>query len=423
MIRIDEIYNNTFWPWIEQNKSGTRVFFCDPPGNTSPDCLFNMGSDDAVETDYIYFHDQEPVHLDIFKPLFDEVLLRNYDLILSQNSIADHLVNPRLNWPDTDYQAQAKQAIMSQPSNAIDFYRNSRDKFTEFRKHNTELFNLGHIVVSEKGEYVEELTKQYGWTAHYYFYHGWACLDWFRGYDQTYLIARARDRDPQQTFMSPNRIVGGKRDHRVLFLYNIFKNNLQHNHISAPRFCQYEGVDISQVASKYNNIYPDIEQVFKQADLPCTFEGEAEQLMHSYQLGNWAEAADSMIYVPTETVYFGRRTHLTEKTFKAIALEMPFVLVAPAHSLEYLREYGFRTFAPYIDETYDTITDPVLRIEAVAQLLLEIDARSAAAKKQLQQDLLPVVEHNWNHFYRGGFRDILEVELKQMLNKLCLDLS
>jgi hypothetical protein len=111
--------------------------------------------------------------------------------------------------------------------------------------------------------------------------------------------------------------------------------------------------------------------------------------------------------VPTETVYFGSRTHLTEKTFKAIALEMPFVLVAPAHSLKYLREYGFRTFAPYIDESYDTITDDIKRIERVTHILLEIQARSAAAKNALWQQLLPIVEYNRNHFYRGGFRDRL----------------
>ena len=39
MIRIDEIYNNTFWPWIRDNAPGTRVFFCDPPGRTEPDAL------------------------------------------------------------------------------------------------------------------------------------------------------------------------------------------------------------------------------------------------------------------------------------------------------------------------------------------------------------------------------------------------
>jgi hypothetical protein len=219
--------------------------------------------------------------------------------------------------------------------------------------------------------------------------------------------------------MSPNRIVAGKRDHRVLFLYNVFKNGLQDNHISAPRTCQYEGVDIASIAQKYTNVYQDIASVFEAAELPRLFSGETEQLMHSYQLGNFAEAQDSLIYVPTETVYFGRRQHLTEKTFKAVALEMPFVLVAPAHSLKYLRSYGFKTFAPYIDESYDDIEDPIARIERVTQILLDLQARSAAAKIELHQQLLAAVEHNWNHFYRGGFRDVLEGELRTMLQGLC----
>ena len=276
MIRIDEIYNNTFWPWLQKNKPGTRLFFCDPPGNTSPDSLFNLGTNDITETDYVWMHDQEPCWIDEYKLLFDKVIERTGDLFVEPT---------------------------------------------------------GHIIVSEHGEYVEKLCKMYGWKSHYYFYHGWACQDWFRGYDKSFLIPRARDRTPTKTFMSPNRIVGGKRDHRVLFLYNVFKQQLEHNHISAPRACQYENVDISTIANKYCNTYPDIVQVFEQATLPRLFAGEESQQMTSCWLTNFAEAQDSLVYVPTETLYFGRRTHITEKTFKAIALEMPFVLVATAHTV------------------------------------------------------------------------------------------
>ena len=66
MIRIDEIYNNTFWPWIKQNVAGTRLFFCDPPGDTSPNALFNFGHDDIEEEDYIFFHDQFFIKLNLF---------------------------------------------------------------------------------------------------------------------------------------------------------------------------------------------------------------------------------------------------------------------------------------------------------------------------------------------------------------------
>ena len=54
MIRIDEIYNHTFWPWFAEHCPGTRVFFCDPFGYTDSEHLFNIGSDDIVENDYVY---------------------------------------------------------------------------------------------------------------------------------------------------------------------------------------------------------------------------------------------------------------------------------------------------------------------------------------------------------------------------------
>ena len=276
-----------------------------------------------------------------------------------------------------------------------------------------------HLITSERNsEFVERACDTYGFISHYYFFHGWAALDWFRGYDHSFLIARARDRHPTQIFMSPNRIVAGKRDHRVLFLYNIYKQGLENNHISAPRMCQYEGVDISIIAQKYANIYQDITEVLNAANLPRLFAGEAQQEMHSYQLGNFIEAQDSLVYVPTETVYFGRRLHLTEKTFKAIALEMPFVLVATAGSLAYLREYGFRTFDSVFDESYDLESDDVRRIERVTQLLKDLDDLSVHERQQIHQACLPIVEHNYKHFYGGGFADILWKEITGMLEGL-----
>ena len=371
MIRIDEIYNNTFWPWFKKYRHGTRIFFCDPPGCTDPDSLFKLGKDPRLESDYIFLHDQEPIHLDLHKSLFDNVIERNRDIAWVKSAIKDLTVS-------------------------------------------------GHVIVSEQGEYVDKLCSIYNWASHYYFYHGWACKDWFRGYDKTFLIPRAQDRAPSKTFISPNRIIAGKRDHRVLFLYNVFKNNLENNWISAPRTCAYENIDISTIASKYNNIYPDIGQVFERAKLPILFPGEETQLMTSCLLTNFNEAADSLVYVPTETVYFGRRLHITEKTFKSIALEMPFVLVAPAHSLEYMRGYGFKTFVGIFDESYDEEEDDVLRIEKVTQLLKDLNSLSIKERQQLHRACLPIVEYNFEHFYGKGFEDILWTELKEMLGELAV---
>jgi hypothetical protein len=359
MIRIDEIYNHTFWPWLASNRPGTRMFFCDPPGHTDPEHLFNLGQDDVIETDYVFFHDQEPADPDLYHALFSDVKRRNTDIGCRPN---------------------------------------------------------GHVIVSEHGENVKMLTDRYGWKSHYYFYHGWACQDWFRGYDKTFLIPRARHRTPSKTFISPNRIVAGKRDHRTIFLYHVFRNGLDHNWISAPRTCVYENIGICQVASKYNNTYPDIEQVLEQANLPKIFPGEQSQVMSSYSLTNFDQCADSLVYVPTETVYFGDRLHITEKTFKAIALEMPFVLVAPARSLAYMRSYGFRTFDTVFDESYDLETDDIKRLEMVTKLLKDLDSMSPSQRQEIHQACLPIVEHNFRHFYHGGFSETLWNELLNMLD-------
>lgn len=384
-----------------------RVFYCDPPGSTSPDDLFNYGAGDVKENNVIFFHDQEPVHMDLHRDLFNEVLLRSIDLFGIDTSIfSDNRTNTNLEF--LDYFKAYVNTSSSRDINVI---------VNEILKNKGSNLSC-HVVVSERGEFVKQLEERYEWKSHYYFYHGWACMDWYRGYDKTFLIPRARDRQPTKTFISPNRIVAGKRDHRVLFLYNVFKHGLQDNWISAPRVCNYENVDISVIARKYADVYPDIEQVLNAADLPRMFPGEDTQVMSSYCLTNFDECADSLVYVPTETVYFGQRLHITEKTFRPIALEMPFVLMAPAGSLAYMREYGFKTFADVFDESYDLETDDIRRVERVTELLKYLDSLSVRERQRIHSACLPIVEHNFDHFYNGGFTEVLWAELLGMLNGL-----
>ena len=80
MVRIDEIYNNTFWPWLRNNRPGVRAFFCEPFGRSDPDSIMNYGSDDIHEHNYIFFFDQEPIHLNIHIETFNRAYGLNLDL-------------------------------------------------------------------------------------------------------------------------------------------------------------------------------------------------------------------------------------------------------------------------------------------------------------------------------------------------------
>jgi hypothetical protein len=84
---------------------------------------------------------------------------------------------------------------------------------------------------------------------------------------------------------------------------------------------------------------------------------------------------------------------------------MPFILVGPAHNLEYLRSYGFRTFGRWFDESYDAIEDPIERMTAVADLIEEICSYSMRDLEHMLKEMTPILNHNYNLFYSNEFLD------------------
>jgi len=374
MLRIDEIYNNTFWPWLRANRPGFRAFFCEPFGRSDADSVMNYGRDDIHEHNYIFFFDQEPIHLNIHMETFLKVRNLNVD-ITHDMTVPKPLLDGRI-------------------------------------------ADAGYLLTSEKNSAsVNFVCDSMKWKSLYYFFHGWAALDWYRGYDKTFLITPPAQRQITKTFIAPNRIVAGERQHRLEMLYHIFKNNLLNNHISCPAVCPAENISIQDAVKPLSTKYPDIESVFSAQTLPINFEGETDHPMHSCWLSLFNEAAESLLYLVTETVATGHRLHLTEKTFKPIALGMPFVIVGTKGSLEYLRSYGFRTFEGIWDESYDDADDDV-RIERIASLLRSLDELSPDGKQDLFEQCREVIEHNWNHFYGGGFEAVLWTELNEMLNEI-----
>ena len=385
MLRIDEIYNNTFWPWIRQHHPGVRLWWCEPFGRTDPDSLVNYGNDDVHEHNYTLLWDQEPIHLNVHIPTFDAVVQLNKDIHTECNYVNQ----------------KNSAAIRAGYSKSL---RNS--------------YSVGSIITSERdSDTVDAVCKKYNWKSYYYFFHGWAALDWYRGYDRTFLITPWTERTINKTFLAPNRIVAGEREHRLEMLYWIFRLGMADNHVSCPAVCPAENIAILDAIQPLKNKYPDIETVFAEQSLPRNFENETDHPMHSCWLSLFDQSAESLLYLVTETVATGRRHHLTEKTFKPIALGMPFVIVGTQGSLKYLRSYGFQTFGDLWDESYDDEPDDSKRIEKIAQILKLLDGLEEH-RQDIFDSAQEIVRHNWNHFYGGGFEAVLWKELQEMLNEL-----
>jgi hypothetical protein len=57
----------------------------------------------------------------------------------------------------------------------------------------------------------------------------------------------------------------------------------------------------------------------------------------------------------------------TEKTYKVIACSRPFIAHSTPYFLKGLRQLGYQTFSPFIDESYDLIEDNTERLNAIVK--------------------------------------------------------
>lgn len=266
------------------------------------------------------------------------------------------------------------------------------------------------MVVSELGESVKWINDTYGIECDYYFFHAWAALDWYRGYDRTFLAKPYRSRSISKTFLCPNNIVGGKRIHRLALLNELVDRELiDNNFISFPAVCPYEHKTVAELCQEH-----DIH--LGAVNLPLVIDAGQDFRTHSSKIDLWDQAEQSLLQVVTETVYQGARSHLTEKTFKPIVMEQPFVLVGCQGSLDYLRSYGFQTFNTVWDESYD-LADDNSRIIKVAKLLSDINSMSQHERNQIQKHIAPIVEYNKQWFYSKEFETMLWQELQGVLSK------
>ena len=116
---------------------------------------------------------------------------------------------------------------------------------------------------------------------------------------------------------------------------------------------------------------------------------KASYLTHEYY--------SSFCNIVTET-YFEKSTDeiftFSEKLFKPIVSEIPFILAAQYKSLEKLHEIGFKTFDKWWDESYDLEIDSNIRLEKICNVILEISTWNLDKCIQVYNEMKSVLHHN-----------------------------
>ena len=96
----------------------------------------------------------------------------------------------------------------------------------------------------------------------------------------------------------------------------------------------------------------------------------------------------------------GQRLFVTEKTFKPMAFKHAFVVYGTPYTLKHLRELGFETFAHAVDESYDTILDDNMRLDAIVTELKRLHEEFQSGQILFQDSVSQQkIQHNFEKFY------------------------
>lgn len=313
-------------------------------------------------------HDQEPLNFDLYQNL-------------DTSEILEYLRNNKpVEWNEWPKFGLLDHVVKSHQNNNLNIFhgRQVADKWL-----------LCHSEIAspelEKYEAIDAVGV-YWWS------HAMIARDWYR-YATLDKRLRYEKFDFVKDFNVYNRAWTGSREYRLKFAEMILQNNLLP--CTSITLSTYD-TGIHYRDHVFQNpklaVDSDLSGLAQNSSTACA---SADYSQDDYLL--------SAIDVVLETLFDDKRIHLTEKILRPIACGKPFILVSTPGCLKYLKNYGFETFDQYIDESYDTIQDPLDRLQHIVKLMKNISGLSKSKKNILYQQLHKVAHNNKKLFWSDAF--------------------
>ena len=123
------------------------------------------------------------------------------------------------------------------------------------------------------------------------------------------------------------------------------------------------------------------------------------------------DAVNSAVHIVAETLFKTQKLHVTEKVFKPMVMKQPFIVFAPARTLELLKGYGFKTFSTIWNEEYDQISDHDLRMAAVLDVIKKLYSMPQRDFQDIIYRCQEVVDYNHRYFFSDEFEKVILDEL------------
>lgn len=269
-----------------------------------------------------------------------------------------------------------------------------------------------HVILihSEKNSKDLAQYQQNGFICVHYWAHAVIARDWYRFAEHDTRLQT--DTKPQNKFLIYCRDWSHRREYRLKFLEMLVEHNLDRVSQTSVMHVNSEGVHFSQHVfenSGFELIVPASINQIENNNFPSTSSADYD----------YADFVNTEISVVLETVFDDNRIHLTEKTLRPIACGHPFILAGGSGSLEYIKSYGFKTFAPWIDESYDQETDSLKRLEKIIKSMKQIQDLQGQELEDFSREVKRIADFNKKHFFSTAFFDQIKDELKNNLDLAC----
>jgi len=125
---------------------------------------------------------------------------------------------------------------------------------------------------------------------------------------------------------------------------------------------------------------------------------------------------NSYIHLVSETTMSNEQysPFFSEKTVRPIMNLQPFVYFGDYMALAKLKDLGFKTFHPFIDESYDLEKNPYLRMKMLGEQVLNLNNMPVEKIHQWYYSITDIMIHNQNNLRNFSHHDVFKSVLEKI---------
>lgn len=187
--------------------------------------------------------------------------------------------------------------------------------------------------------------------------------------------------------------------HRLL-MFGMIKSNSKLNDttILSLRNTPSNNTNAFYEEVSHNPVDKRIINFFKDYDSNTNYSYDTADWDNLSEWGNFINEKahkNTFLNIVTETMCNNESVFITEKTYKPIYMCQPFIIFGNPHSLKKLKEYGFKTFDKWWDESYDEELDLNVRLEKIVKVLEEISSWDFDKCYDITNQMEEILIHNY----------------------------